>query len=125
MKTILKVLLTSALLLPFVAQAAPGDCATELGAVEFAIMSGNFDIDPRRGESNRSNLITKLDAVEGKVGLDKFSDAIDKLMDISDKATAWADPDVSRKLKLEDATGINNAVGAAIVCVGDAGLSAD
>lgn len=44
----------------------------------------------------------------------KFSDAVDKLQDISDKATALAG---AARPKLEDASGINSAVVDAIRCV--------
>jgi len=117
----MKVLLASSLLLPYAAQAAPGDCSTELGAVATAIESADY-LGTRNADMNRSNLIAKLDAAYAKLDLDKFSDAIDKLLNISDKATAWADPDL-RKPKLLDATGINEAVGDAITCVGTVGSS--
>jgi len=117
----MKVLFASSLLLPFAAQAAPGDCSTELGAVATAIESANY-LGTRNADMNRSSLLTKLDAAYAKLDLDKFSDAIDKLLTISDKATAWADPDL-RKPKLDNATDINEAVGEAITCVGTAGSS--
>ena len=47
--------------------------------------------------------------------MNKFDDAVDKLQNISDTATALAD---APKQKLEDASGINWAVVTAIGCVG-------
>ena len=88
-------------------------CAAELNALEIAIDDSVFI--GRRADSNQSNLQAKLDAADAKVGLEKFSDAVDKLMEISDKATALAN---APKPKLESAVGINQAASAAIVCVG-------
>jgi len=56
-----------------------------------------------------------------KVSLGKYSDAVDKLEDISDKATQLAI--ATPKSKLDDATAINIAVTDAIGCV--AALEAD
>jgi len=90
-----------------------GDCSTELNAVEAAIVAGTYS--GNRAATNQSNLLAKLEAADAKIGLGKNDGAIDKLMDISDKATAWAG---ARKAKLDDATDINNAVANAIACVG-------
>lgn len=57
----------------------------------------------------------KLEAAAARVGLSKFSDAVDKLQNISDTATALAN---APKAKLEDATQINGAVVTAIGCIG-------
>ena len=70
----------------------------------------------KRADSDQSNLLAKYAAAVGKISLGKYSDAIDKLEDISDKATALAD---APKAKLDDATAINEAVSAAIWCVGE------
>lgn len=99
------------------AMAAAGDCAYELAAVSDAINAAEFL--GKKADTDRSNLLAKLQAAEGKVALDKFSDAIDKLVDISDTATALAD---APKPKLGDATGINMAVTGAIACVGSLGM---
>lgn len=95
------------------ASAAPGDCQAELDAVAVAIDSANFL--GKKALMDETNMEAKLDAAEAKVARDKFSDAIDKLLNISDKATALA---TAPKPKLDDATGINTAVSAAIICVG-------
>lgn len=90
-----------------------GDCATELNAVGAAIDAGSF-----LGQGpDQSNLLAKLRAADAKVDLGKYSDAIDKLTDISDKATALANAK-KQKLDPEDAVVINDAVGVAIACGG-------
>ena len=88
-----------------------GLCADQLNSVEAAINAAAFS---GRG-NDQTNLQTKLDAAAAKIGLGKFSDAVDKLMDISDKATALA---TAVKPKLDDASAINSAVADAITCVG-------
>ena len=90
-----------------------GSCAFELNAVEAAVRAGVFL--GRQAATDQSNLLAKLDAADAKVDLGKFSDAVDKLDDISDKATELAG---APKPKLADASGINTAVSAAIACVG-------
>lgn len=95
------------------AAAYSGQCATELNGVEAAILGSAF-IGQKAG-TDQSNLLAKLSAAEAKVQLSKFSDAVDKLMDISDTATALAG---AAKPKLADATAINTAVIAAVTCVG-------
>jgi hypothetical protein len=90
-----------------------GSCGSELNAVEAAIESGVFL--GNKATTDESNLLAKLEAADAKIFLGKFSDAVDKLQDISDRATALAD---APKPKLEDATGINGAVVDAIACVG-------
>jgi len=92
-------------------------------AIEIAIFidSGNARKKGADAETNRSNLLAKLDDARAKVGLHKWSDAIDKLTDISDKATLWTDAD---KQKLEDASEINYAVSAGINCIGNLGAAA-
>jgi hypothetical protein len=90
-----------------------GSCGSELNAVEAAIESAVFL--GNKATTEESNLLAKLEAAHAKILLGKFSDAVDKLQDISDRATALAD---APKPKLEDATGINGAVVDAIACVG-------
>ncbi len=90
-----------------------GSCSLELNAVEASINSGIFL--GRKATTDQSNLLAKLDAANAKISQAKYGDAIDKLMDISDTATALAG---ATKPKLEDATTINNAVAAAVSCVG-------
>lgn len=89
-----------------------GMCATELNAVEQAITDAVYL--GNRADSNESNLLVKLEAAAAKLAQEKPADAIDKLQDISDKVTAWAN---APKAKIEDATGINDAVADAIACV--------
>src|SRR5690606_30236564 len=90
-----------------------GSCGSELSAVGAAIQSAEFL--GRKAATDQTNLMAKLEAAAAKVQLTKYSDAVDKLQDISDTATALAD---APKPKLEDATGINTAVIEAIACVG-------
>ena len=90
-----------------------GACAFELNAVEAAIRGAVFQ--GQNATTDQSNLLAKLEAANAKVAEGKFSDAVDKLDDISDKATALAG---APKPKLADATAINTAVTAAIACVG-------
>ncbi len=90
-----------------------GACASELNAVESAIGSGIFL--GKNATTDRSNLLAKLEAAGAKVRLAKYGDAVDKLQNISDTATALAN---APKPKLDDASGINGAVVTAIACVG-------
>jgi hypothetical protein len=90
-----------------------GSCAFELNAVEAAIRAGTFL--GQRADTDQSNLLAKLEAADAKVDFGKFPDAVDKLVEISDKATELAG---APKPKLADASGINAAVTAAIGCVG-------
>jgi len=112
MKTMTTMLMAGFLMLPFATQADDEDCSVWPDPVEEAIDYANFL--GKNADTDRSNLYTKLSAAEAKVTLEKFSDAVDKLMDISDKATALAG---ASKPKIEDATAINNAVVTAIYCV--------
>ena len=110
------VLLISALALvafPDRAAADPfeGSCRTKLDALDDAIETAVF---LGRNSSSRSNLIAKLEAAAAKLSLGKLADAVDKLLDISEKATVMA---TANKPKLEDATNINSAVAEAIGCV--------
>ncbi|BAL22803.1 hypothetical protein [Azoarcus sp. KH32C] len=89
-------------------------CAPELNAVEAAIMAGTFL--GRSAATDQSNLLAKLDAAAAKIQLQKFPDAIDKLEDISNAATALAG---APKPKLNDASLINSSVRTAITCVGN------
>ena len=91
-----------------------GACATELNAVESAILGSQFT--GAKASTDQSNLLAKLQTAEAKVTLAKYSDAIDKLQDISDTATALVS---APKPKLTDATAINNAVIEATACVGN------
>lgn len=90
-----------------------GACAYELNAVEAAIRAGVFT--GQRAATDQSNLLAKLEAAGAKVDLGKFSDAVDKLDDISDKVAELVG---AAKPKLADGSGINAAVTAAIACVG-------
>ena len=84
-------------------------CACELNAVDTAIVDGNFV--GKNASTAESNLRAKLEAAAAKVGLRKFDDAVDKLQNISDTATALAD---ASKYKLEGVSRINEAVVTAI-----------
>jgi hypothetical protein len=89
-----------------------GACAFELNAVEAAIHGATFS--GQNATTDQTNLLAKLEAANAKIAEGKFSDAVDKLDEISDKATALAG---AAKPKLADATGINTAVASAISCV--------
>ena len=84
-----------------------------MNAVQAAIDGGVFL--GKNASSNQSNLGAKLEAAAAKIELNKYDDAVDKLLSISATATALAD---APKPKLEDATFINGAVETAIGCVG-------
>ena len=88
-------------------------CGAELNtlgsAIDVALFLG------RNATTNQSNLLAKLASAATKVSQQKYPDAIDKLEDISNTATALAG---ALKPKLEDATAINDAATAAILCVG-------
>lgn len=104
------------------------NCTSELNMVETEIDIAVFldSPNPRKkgadSETNRSNLLTKLEDARTKVAFEKYERAIDKLMDISDKATEWTN---AAKQKLEDASGINYAVADAMVCVGNLGTASN
>jgi len=70
----------------------------------------------KRAYNDQTNMLIKAEASISKLKAYKFDDAIDKLVDISDKANALAD---APKAKLADATAINNAVGNGVVCIND------
>ncbi|NMG76365.1 hypothetical protein [Aromatoleum diolicum] len=93
-----------------------GECATELNAVGQAIEDATFL--GNKATTDESNLFAKLDAANAKVGLEKYDDAVDKLMNIVSTATALAN---AAKPKLDSAYGINTAAGAAMDCVGALG----
>ena len=95
-----------------VASAAPGDCAAELLAVDAAIRDAEFL--GTKATTDESNMLAKLAAAQAKVDLNKYSDAVDKLQNISDTATTLAN---APRPKLVDASGINGAVATAIGCV--------
>ena len=89
-------------------------CVEEMSDVYYAINDGDFI--GRKAEMDKSNMLTKDDAAVSKLKLYKFSDAIDKLDNISDKATLLA---TAGKPKLGDSTVITEAVSAAIQCAGE------
>ena len=125
MKTIKVMLLAAVLILPISSQAKgkpdPVVCDSDWPAcysqadkdIRTAIGDATF-LTPK-AEDNESNLLVKLAAAGAKLSCGKPADAIDKLDDISEKTTAWAD---APKEKLDNATGINDAVDAAISCIG-------
>lgn len=90
------------------------DAIEHIGWVSTAIENATFL--GKRAYNDQMNMLIKAEAAVSKINAYKFDDAIDKLVDISDKATALAD---APKSKLDDATGINDAVGAAVVCIND------
>lgn len=89
-----------------------GSCSIELNVLEEAIEDSVFL--GRNAGTSESNLLAKLAAAAAKLALGKLDGAVDKLSDISEKATALA---TANKPKLEDATAINQAVVDAIACV--------
>jgi hypothetical protein len=93
-------------------QGALAACDTETGMVAIEITSAVFN--GKRADRDRNNMLLKVEAAISKIDAEKYSDAIGKLIDISDKANALAD---APKPKLEDASGINAAVLAAAVCI--------
>jgi len=112
-KMVAMLLVTSSPMLVSTAYASDALCSEDLAAVQRAIDGGIYS--GRKATSNKSNLEVKLVAAETKLTAYKFGDAVDKLYDISEKATAWAD---APKAKLDDATAINYAVADAMTCIG-------
>jgi hypothetical protein len=90
-------------------------CSDELATVQTKLDDGIYQ--GRKATTIQSNLDMKLAAAKTKLTYYKFDDAVEKLYDISEKATAWADADAP-KAKLVDATAINDAVADAISCIG-------
>jgi hypothetical protein len=90
-----------------------GPCADQLNAVESAIQAGVFV--GKSASTDQTNLLAKLEGAAAKIQLQKFPDAVDKLLNISDTATALA---TAPKPKLEDASAINTAVVTAVTCAG-------
>jgi hypothetical protein len=91
---------------------ALGTVGQSLNGVERAINSASFL--GNRATTDKSNLLAKLESAYSKAVAGKWGDAIQKLGDISDTATALAN---AVKPKLDDATGINNAVIGATRCM--------
>jgi hypothetical protein len=87
-------------------------CAAETDAVDLAI--GDAEFIGKRADRSESSLREKLQAAIAKIKDEKFSDAIGKLIDISEKADALAS---AKKPKLKDDMGISVAVLAATVCI--------
>jgi hypothetical protein len=79
-------------------------CVDEMSDVYYGIDGGDFN--GRNGEMNKSRMLAKYDAAVSKLKLYKFSDAIDKLDDIAEKATVLS-------------TAITKSVSAAIQCAGE------
>jgi hypothetical protein len=94
-------------------QGALAACDYETGTVTQAITDATFYSKKNPGK-DQTNMLVKVQAAISKINEEKYSDAIGKLIDISDKANALAD---APKPKLEDASGINAAVLAATVCI--------
>jgi len=95
------------------AESYAGQCDDLLAVVGQKIESATFL--GNKAETNRSNLLAKLDEAQAMFYLEKYSDLITKLGNISDTATDLAN---TRKPKLGDASAINYAVSNAIDCVG-------
>jgi len=115
MKTVKAILIASAIL--FTLPCAADDlsvCYDQMSDVYDAINYGDFY--GRNAEMNKANILAKYDAAHAKLQFYKFSDAIDKLDDIADKATALA---TAGKPKLDDSTAITEAVSAAMTCIGE------
>ena len=92
-------------------------CPSGVGTVGVAL-DGVADAIEEDGEFRRhadqSNLLVKLSNANSKTLLFKWDDAVDKLQDISDKATELAG---APKPKLDGADAINAAAEAAIGCL--------
>ena len=112
-KMVAMLLVTSSPMLISTVYASEPPCGDDMAIVQFAIDTGIYD--GKKATGNQSNLDMKLAAAEAKLVLLKRDDAVDKLYDISEKATAWAN---APKAKLDDATAINDAVADAISCIG-------
>jgi len=91
-------------------------CPSGIGTVGFALdgVGGAIETGNFARAADQSNLLVKLSNANSKTSLAKWGDAIDKLQDISDKATDLAG---ASKPKLDSADAINAAVAAAIGCL--------
>ena len=115
MKTVKLILIASAIFFTLPCSAKELTvCVEEMSDVYYAVDGGDFS--GRKADMDKSRMLAKYDAAVSKLKLYKFSDAIDKLDDIAEKATALA---TATKPKLSDSTPITDAVGAAIQCAGD------
>lgn len=94
----------------------PLACPSGVGMIGVALdaVGGTVEAGVFVRFADQSNLLVKLSNANSKTLLAKWGDAIDKLQDISDKATELAG---APKPKLNSADGINAAVGAAIACL--------
>jgi len=97
---------------------ADDNCSYAFGVVDQAIMDAEFS--GRQAPRDEGKMLLKVQEAIAKVNATKYSDAIEKLGDISEKANALADPDSGKK-KLEDASGINDAIYDAAVCINSLG----
>ena len=104
--------MSAAFLLPGVAGAAEV-CSDPMGDVESAI--SNADFLGKFGVRDENNMLNKHYQAIVKLRRGKFDDAIDKLINISDKAYGLAT--ASPKPKLGDDSEISMAVNDAIACI--------
>lgn len=107
-------ILLCAIALSVASQGALADhpCAAEVTAVDNAILSAVFN--GKRGEIDRTRMRGKVTEAISKLHQAKYDDAIQKLVDISDKADALA---TSAKQKLEDDTDIQMSIYYANQCI--------
>jgi len=113
MRTTMKAaILLFAIAMSGASQGALAACDTELGMLKLAITDATFT--GKNATRDEENMLLKVEEAESKIKVEKYDDAVGKLIDISDKANALAD---SPKQKLEDASGINAAVLEAAVCI--------
>jgi hypothetical protein len=83
-----------------------------IGAINSAAYSGKMTPD---GEfKDQKNMVLKAEAAIFKLGVHKLEDAVDKLLDISEKANSLED---ARKPKLDGAGAIDSAIENAIACI--------
>ena len=83
------------------AEADAGACETELNALRSAI--GAAELTGKNRETDRVNLLLKVDEAQVKLAEGKFADALQKLGDIRSTVSALSTPDAKGKTKLDPA----------------------
>jgi hypothetical protein len=76
-------------------------CESELNALRSAIGAAEFTGKNR--ETDRANLLLKVDAAQAKLVEGKFADALQKLGDVRSTVSALSTPDAKGKTKLDTA----------------------
>jgi hypothetical protein len=113
--SVVALVMSTAFLLPGVAGAADEICKVKLAEVETAILDGDFL--GKFGYRDESNMLNKHYQARVKLRRGKFDNAIDKLINISDKAYDLASAFPKSKLSDVSEAAISMAVNDAIDCI--------